>query len=214
LTSFFMVPKGDKDVQIVYNGTKSGLKDCLWAPWFHLPTVEQHLRAVQPGTYLGDVDIGGLFHNFLMHPSLQPFAGIDLTLYFPVAFLTSATGKHTCRTLWLRWTRCGMGFKMSPYNTGQAMLFAEEVIQGDPRNANNLFHFDVVCFRILGKTDYNPSLLWLYKLRCSDNCIANDFFVYVDDVRSTGGTYDTFWAVTRAVASRYNYLGLQDASRK
>ncbi len=43
LTSFFTVPKGDHDVQLVYNGTKSGLIDCLWAPWSHLPMVEQHL---------------------------------------------------------------------------------------------------------------------------------------------------------------------------
>jgi hypothetical protein len=72
----------------------------------------------------------------------------------------------------------------------------------------------VVCFNIPGKADYNPSLPWLYKLHCSDNCIANDIFVCVDDVRSTGGTYDTCWAVTRAVASQYNYLGLQDAPQK
>lgn len=43
LTSFFTVPKGDDDVRVVYNGTKSGLNDCLWAPWFRLPTMEQHL---------------------------------------------------------------------------------------------------------------------------------------------------------------------------
>jgi len=43
LTSFFTVPKGDQDVRVVYNGTKSGLNACLWAPWFRLPTIDQHL---------------------------------------------------------------------------------------------------------------------------------------------------------------------------
>jgi hypothetical protein len=31
LTSFFLVPKGDHDIRVVYNGAKSGRNDCLWA---------------------------------------------------------------------------------------------------------------------------------------------------------------------------------------
>jgi len=214
LTSFFTVPKGDKDVRIVYNGTKSGLNDCLWAPWFCLPTVEQHLRAVEPGTYLADVDIGEQFHNFIMHQPLQPYAGVDLTPFFPDSFGVRATGKRTKRTFWVRWTRCGMGFKISPYNAGQAMLFAEELIRGDPADTTNLFHFDQVVLNIPGQENYQPSLPWLYKFRSADQRLACDFFVYVDDVRSTGSTYEECWAATRAVASKYNYLGLQDAARK
>jgi len=40
LMSFFAVPKGDSEIRMVYNGTKSGLNNTLWAPWFALPTVE------------------------------------------------------------------------------------------------------------------------------------------------------------------------------
>ena len=47
LTSFFAVPKGEKDIWMVYDGTKSGLNSTLWAPWFPLPTVESHLQARQ-----------------------------------------------------------------------------------------------------------------------------------------------------------------------
>jgi len=32
LTSFFAVPKGDSDIRMVYDGTKSGLNDAMWAP--------------------------------------------------------------------------------------------------------------------------------------------------------------------------------------
>jgi hypothetical protein len=53
----FTVPKGNKDIQIVYNGTQSGLNHCLWAPWSPLPMVEQLLYAVVPGTFIGDIDI-------------------------------------------------------------------------------------------------------------------------------------------------------------
>ncbi len=58
LTSFFAVPKGDDDIRMVYDGTKSGLNGSLWAPWFPLPTVATHLRAMLPGYYMADIDIG------------------------------------------------------------------------------------------------------------------------------------------------------------
>jgi hypothetical protein len=43
LISFFAVPKGDEDVRMVYDGTKSGLNNCIWVPRFPLPTVGTHL---------------------------------------------------------------------------------------------------------------------------------------------------------------------------
>jgi hypothetical protein len=214
LTSFFKVPKGDKDVRVVYNGTKSGLNACLWAPWFRLPTVEQHLRAVDVGTYLSDIDVAEQFHNVIMHQDIRPFAGVDVTAFFPNEFVSYHQDKRTRRTVWLRWNRCGIGFKMSPYNAGQAMLHAEEVVRGDHKDPTNPFCFDCIQLNIPGQADYNPALPWVYKFRYSDSKIANNFFVYVDDVRTTGSMEEDCWACSRAVASRYSYLGLQDASRK
>jgi hypothetical protein len=37
LTGFFAVPKGESDICMVYDATKSGLNDSLWAPSFGLP---------------------------------------------------------------------------------------------------------------------------------------------------------------------------------
>ncbi len=175
LTSFFTVPKGDDDIRVVYNGTKSGLNDCLWAPWFRLPTVEQHLRAVEPGTFMADLDIGEQFLNFMLHPKVQQYAGVDFTLYFPESMIDSPGAKQKC-TLWERWTRCGMGFKPSPYQAGQAMLHAEEQLRGDPLDPNNPFHFDVVVLNLPGDKEYNPSRPWVFKSRSLDGRIANDFF--------------------------------------
>jgi hypothetical protein len=70
LTSYFAVPKGDDDIRMVYDGTKSGLNSVLWAPWFPLPTIDMHLQSVVPGTFMGDLDIGEMFLNFLLHPRL------------------------------------------------------------------------------------------------------------------------------------------------
>ena len=49
---------GDTDVRVVYDGTLSGLNASLWAPYFPLPTIQSHLRIVEPGTYMADNDLG------------------------------------------------------------------------------------------------------------------------------------------------------------
>jgi len=101
LTSFFTVPKGDSDVRLVYNGTKSGLNDSLWAPWFRLPTVGQLLHAVVPDTYMADIDVGEQFLNFILHKAVQPYAGVDFTLYFPEELMQNRTdGTQQKGTLW------------------------------------------------------------------------------------------------------------------
>jgi hypothetical protein len=58
LTFFFSVPKGDTDIQMVYNGTSSGINAHLWAPWFALPTIYDLALALEVGTFIGDSDIG------------------------------------------------------------------------------------------------------------------------------------------------------------
>jgi hypothetical protein len=50
---------------MVYDGTKSGLNASLWAPWFPLLTIEMHLCSIVPGSYMGDIDIGDMFLNFM-----------------------------------------------------------------------------------------------------------------------------------------------------
>ena len=36
----FSVPKGETDIRMVYDGSRSGLNESLWAPWFALPTLD------------------------------------------------------------------------------------------------------------------------------------------------------------------------------
>ncbi len=44
--------------------------------------------------------------------------------------------------------------------------------------------------------------------------MANDFFTYVDNVWTKGANAEECWQSTRFAASKYNFLGLQDAARK
>ena len=81
LTSFFEVKKGDADIRMVYDGTKCGLNGSVWVPRFYMPTLSSHLRTVVEGTYMCDVDIGEMFLNFMLHPTLRTLCGVDLSNY-------------------------------------------------------------------------------------------------------------------------------------
>ena len=208
LTSFFSVPKGENDTRMVYDGTKSGLNDAMWAPWFALPTVEAHLRFVTEETYMGDMDIGDMFHNFMLHEKVQVLAGIDLTSFYP-AELTGET-----RVLWERWKRAAMGLRNFPYNTIQGVLFAEELIRGDHLNENNVFRWDTVRLNLPGSPTYMPHLTWVSKIRAHDGKVACDYLTFVDDTRACGNSWQEARSATRKVASTLNWLGIQDAARK
>jgi hypothetical protein len=211
LTSYFSVPKGDHDVRIVYDGTRSGLNSSLWAPWFPLPTIETHLRAVGIGTYMGDIDIGEMFLNFMLHPRIRPYAGLDLTPYFREEL--SCIGKAPS-VVWERWNQCTMGFKPSPYQAVQGILMAEEVILGDPGDPTNIFHWDEIALNLPGSPTYLLDRPWVSMVKGPDRTIACDLFIYVDDVKTTGRTFLECRAASRKVASTLGHLGLQHAARK
>jgi hypothetical protein len=212
LTSFFAVPKGDDDVRIVYDGTKSGLNGVLWAPWFHLPTVESHLRCLSPGYFMRDLDFGEQFHYFMMHESMRVYAGIDFTQYFPEDI------KPNHLVLWERWFRLGMGFLSSPCISGQGAHLALELIRDKPDDPDNIFKWDHVRLNLPGNKNYDPSEPWVSKVTFNASnskwVIANDVMMYVDDLRTIGRTYEDCRMASRRVGSELSYLILQDAACK
>jgi hypothetical protein len=92
-----------------------------------MPTRDTILRAVFPHTWMDDTDLGEFFLNFVLHRTLRELAGVDLTLYRTKEELAGVSGK-ALTVCWERWEQCAMGLKPSPYQMGQAMLFAEDAI--------------------------------------------------------------------------------------
>jgi hypothetical protein len=129
LTSYFSVPKGEEDICMVYDGTVSGLNDCIWVPRFILPRLNTHLRGVDEETEIADVDIGECFLNFILHSDMQELVGVDLTPYF-------GDGEGV---IWETWERAAMGIKFSPYQAVSAMAVADEVIKGIAKMGNIYF---------------------------------------------------------------------------
>jgi hypothetical protein len=72
------VAKCDGDIRLVYNGTSSEFKAHLWCPWFALATINTILRALEPETYMGDIDVGEMFLNFILEERCN-LAGVDLS---------------------------------------------------------------------------------------------------------------------------------------
>mmetsp|Transcript_4997 Transcript_4997/g.7674 ORF Transcript_4997/g.7674 Transcript_4997/m.7674 type:complete len:119 (+) Transcript_4997:1980-2336(+) len=101
-------PKGDSDIPLVYDGSKSGLNGALWAPWFALPTVETMCRTLEPGYWCADNDYGDQFLNCPLDERIQPYCGIDLSQLYP------EKAKKTEDLLTAIWTRNAMGLKTSP----------------------------------------------------------------------------------------------------
>jgi hypothetical protein len=204
LMPFFNVPKGEKDVRMVYDGSASGLNANLWAPWFTLPSVDCLLRALEPEYSMADNDVGEMFHNFILHEDMRKHCGLDVTLY-------SVSPPE--EPSWLRWNRLAMGLRTSPYQAVQGMLIAQEFILGNPADKNNIFHWERVRLNLPGDADYDPCKAWVSKIR-KDGRVAADIFIYVDDVRSSAWDDDAAWAASQRTSSRLGYLGLQDAARK
>jgi hypothetical protein len=83
LMHFFLVLKGDVDVRMVYDGSKSSPNAALWAPWFGaLPTVSEMACTLLPGYWCADNNYGEMFLNFPLHEDLQKYCGVDLSQIF------------------------------------------------------------------------------------------------------------------------------------
>ena len=100
--------KGDSDIRMVYDGTKCGLNGSVWVPRFYMPTLSSHLRTVVEGTYMCDVDIGEMFLNFMLHPTLRTLCGVDLSNYDIDLSALDVPIDPEGSSKWLHWNRSPM----------------------------------------------------------------------------------------------------------
>ena len=203
--NYFAVPKGEDDVQMVYDGTKSGLNDCLYAPWFPLPDAEVLVRTLDTGYWCVDNDYGEMFLNFWIHPELQEFSAMDFTPIY---------GRKENGELWIEgWTRCAMGQSPSPFTTVQQTRRLKRLMLGDRRRRSNVFRWYRVVTNLPGTMDYRPGEPWIAKRR-QNGALAADAHDYVDDLRGTGPTSNDAWRINSVIAKTASFYGVQDAARK
>ena len=203
---FFYVPKGNDDVRVVYDGSKSGLNDKMLAPSFPVPNANSLLRLQEPGIWNVDLDVGEHFLNFMMPREILPYVGVDIT-----AVLDPHGKKEPMRK---RWNRMMMGFRPSPYAATQGSAIAEEFIRGDSLDPSNLLYCNQVLLNLPGQEDHNPDVARVCKYNSKLGRVAVDLVTYFDDTWGTAPTEASSKLVGRLIASRLNYLGLPDQGKK
>ena len=217
LTGCFAVPKGDNDIRMVYDATKCGLNEKLWAPNFLLPTIDTALRQASVTSWFGDIDLGEMFLNFPLDEDLRPYAGVDVTQMreelVRLGIMPEGTSERDGR-IFVRWVRCLMGLRSSPYNAARAMGWLDDIIRGNRLDGMNEFRWDSLILNLPGMSEYDPALPKVYKWNEELAQMASNFEAYVDDIRTTGGTEVSCVNASRRVASLCNYFGVQDAARK
>jgi hypothetical protein len=178
LISYFSVPKGDSDVGLVFDGTKSGLNATICAPSFHLPTIDSLTHMLAPGSWQGDIDVGGQFYNFMLDPRIQPFCSLDVTPYLGNGSLLP----------WMVWERYVMGLRSSPHGCVKMQSLAEEIVRGDMALPANCFSFDQVHLNLPGDPAYNPCIAKVCKFNSISGLSAGDMATYVDDIQTMGAS--------------------------
>ena len=212
LLHYFWVPKGDSDIRMVYDGSGCGLNDIIWAAHFGLPTVRNTARALLPGYYQCDMDVGEMFLNFILHERLRQLSGVDIRHVRSVDD-NDEEWEATRNQSWERWCRNWMGLRDSPFRSIQMMTRLRYEAYGDRREVLNPFHYEHVIFNLPGCDSYRPDLPWVMKARW-DGHLASEVFVYVDDGRATGHCRQICWKAICKFASTCSRYGIQDAGRK
>ena len=205
LTSYFAVPKGPTDIRMVYDSTKSGLNSAIWVPSFSLPTTDTLTNMLDGNSWMSDLNMGEQFLNFPLDPKVQPLCGIDVRPYL------GAKGQNSAH--WMRWTRCMMGLRSSPFAAIKGTHIAEEAVFGDRHSSTNPFRWTSVRLNLPSMNCYDPALPWVSKLR-SDGPLAAGVPRFVDDLRPVGQSEEDCWQASHTLATRYSFLGLQIAARK
>jgi hypothetical protein len=201
LIHVFAVAKGETDIRLVYDGTKSRLNECTFAPNFFLPSIDSMLMTVNVSSWFGDHDLGEMFLNYCLNSSIQKYSGVDLT---------KVLGSE--KVDWRVWCRLFMGFSPSPYIACKLFGWCIDVILGNRWNEDNPFRWDKVTSNLPGSADYDPSNPRLCKTW--EGLIAATIEAYVDDIRSIGHSEESCKDAGSRAAQIYQYLGQQDAARK
>lgn len=216
LTEYFHVPKGD-DIRIVFNGTSCLLNRVSWAPNFWLPTSRSATRVLDFDYKTVDIDLGEMFVNFPLAEIFQEFSGIDLSPFkdeiHDMYGMEKDPRKET-EVCWGRWERCWMGFRPSPFYAIRFFYWAEEFVRGNRNSSSNPLRWDIIKLNLPGSPEFDPTFPEVMKWDTRYDRIAGDLVAFVDDLRISGYSEEHAWGIARRVASRLQYLGIQDAPRK
>jgi hypothetical protein len=92
-----------------------------------------------------------------------------------------------------------MGGTFSTYQTKQGIGYSKEFMMGDPNDEQHVYQCKEVQLNLPRSSDYDPSLLWVAKVR-EDIRVAADLIIYMDSFRPTGPDAEECWRASRKAA--------------
>eukprot|EP00956_Cyclotella_meneghiniana_P033673 scaffold98222_cov35-Cyclotella_meneghiniana.AAC.2 len=223
----FGVPKGDDDIRLVWDATRCGANETLWAPSFWMPVfrtiqdlIIKRLPCSVTDYFLGnipvspsnsdwriphqsDMDVGEMFLNYLLHHSERHFFGARI--------VTGEGDGEVCQIM--RFSRLLFGGRPCPYLAVQGHARAIELITGNIADASNPLGWTQVITNWPFDFGYDPSMPRVIRVR-RDGEMAPGYPAFVDDGRISGVSKEICDSATHRFCTKVNYLGEQNASRK
>jgi hypothetical protein len=197
------------DIRLVLSLTECGVNPSVYVPSFALPTCDTLIKRVEAGDYMADMDVGEMFHNFMMHPTERMYHGLDIDN--PI-LLNDPDLKGLVSAM-MRFCRLDFGWRCAPYFACRMMMRAVELAKKHPENQKSAFAWSSVKLNLPGTDGYNPTKPWVMKLRV-DGAKASDALFFVDDGRIIGSDASLCHWAARQLAAELQWLGNQDAARK
>ena len=192
------------DIRVVWDSKSNGHNATLWAPgfmlddagdlvelvvkWLAVPMSQYIGEGSPPQDYTqpeskftkskqGDVDVGGMFHNFRAHAKEQANLG--------VRWMETRNDGAPERHEFLRFNVLHFGGKCSPYLASQAQGRILEGCMGNRHDLANRWQWDRVHLNLPCSHAYDPSLPRVLLLR-KDGELATRLTRYVDDIHPVG----------------------------
>ncbi len=221
-----------KEIRVVWDCTANGHNNTLWAPGFMLPSfqeaadlvvkwlpisVGEYLSRGSPvieytqseqtftKTWLGDIDVGAMFHNFQAHLSDRSSLGARV-------IHTNNNGSVE-EEEFERFGVLNFGNKCSPVIAFQGECRILELAQRPPQDETSEFQWDRAVPNLPFSREYDPSLPRVMLLR-KDGELATRQKTYVDDCRVAARGRDRCWLACKQLKSGMNTRGNQASDRK
>ena len=126
----FPVKKTEEDTRAVWSHTETGVNPSIYVPRMFLPSPSSMHRRLPPGGWIGDIDSGEMFNNFMMHPSERMLSGVIISKELQM--------KLKCpEIMW--WDRLLFGWRPAPLFASRMFMRAIELAERSPDDSASAF---------------------------------------------------------------------------
>jgi hypothetical protein len=113
---------------VVLSLTECGVNPGVYVPSFSLPTAGVLTRRFDAGGFMAGMDVGRMFHNFMMHPIERMYHGLNID--YP-RLLTNPELRGLVGAM-MHFCQLVFGWRCSPYSACRMMMRAVELAKEHP----------------------------------------------------------------------------------